>query len=656
MTFQKPALRELKSESDVEQKFIFPLLTTATPYGFGHATSDIITKHNVRKFVIGKGAEQKSYFPDYVIVKGGLPLVVVEAKPPNSELESAFREARLYASEMNAIFESGTNPLSTVIATNGNHFWVGHHDQAEPILKLTYDEVDPYAEKFGKAQELVGRDAINESFARIASKIKPHRYFKPRRLLGGASVQNDELGHNSFGATVTAEFAHVFNPVLRKDRARVATEGYIPSKRREKYIDPIDKVIRASTPAFQKNMTLIEDTGNPTELQKPFENLKQLEHQVLLIVGGVGSGKTTFVDRLQEVALTKEVREKTVWVHLNMNSAPISASEIYDWVRKEIVSGMTQHYSDIEHDALDTIKAVYSVEVNRFKKGLGQLFPEGSDQFNQRLFEVLEKADSDLHNRAMAHCRYFGTERQKLVIVVLDNCDKRSRDEQLLMFEVAQWLQREFRALVILPIREETYDNHQNEPPLDTALKDLVFRIEPPPFQSVLVSRVQLAINQIESSGPRLLHYNLPNGFRVEYPASEQAFYLSSIIRSVFEYDRQIRRMIVGLAGRNLRRAFEIFIEICNSGHISEDHILKIRQSRGEYVLPLHLVVTVLLRSTRRFYDSDKSHLKNLLDLDIKDRRPSHFSRIMVLRYLVSKFALAGPTGLKGYLACTRFG
>lgn len=69
------------------------------------------------------------------------------------------------------------------------------------------------------------------------------------------------------------------------------------------------------------------------------------------------------------------------------------------------------------------------------------------------------------------------------------------------MFEAAQWLQREFRCLVVLPLRDETYDNHRDQPPLDTALKDLVFRIEPPMFQQVLVSRVQLAMRALDTGG-----------------------------------------------------------------------------------------------------------------------------------------------------------
>jgi hypothetical protein len=266
-----------------------------------------------------------------------------------------------------------------------------------------------------------------------------------------------------------------------------------------------------------------------------------------------------------------------------------------------------------------------------------------------KLGEYIEKLQSDLHQTTICHIRYCCAERNKLLIIVLDNCDKRLRDEQLLMFEAAQWLQAQFRALVILPLREETYDNHRDQPPLDTALKDLVFRIEPPLFQHVLVRRVQLALDAMSESSRGKLSYDLPNGFRVEYPISDQAFYLTSILKSIFEHDRFVRRMIVGLSGRNIRRALEIFLEFCNSGYIGEDEIFKIRQSEGRHILPYHLVSRVLLRLNRRFYDSDHSYFKNLLSANKQDDLPNYFSRLMILRWLEDKFHQPGASGLRGY-------
>jgi len=345
-----------------------------------------------------------------------------------------------------------------------------------------------------------------------------------------------------------------------------------------------------------------------------------LEHKVILIVGGVGAGKTTFIDYLREVALPRDVAESSLWIRINMNESPISGDEIYNWLRAEIVSGCKRELPDIDFDDLDVVQKVYSVELARFNKVQGRLL-KGTPEYNLRLVEELDKLEADRHNTAVAFTRFCGTERGKLPIIVLDNCDKRTLNEQLLMFQAAQWLQREFKALVILPLREETYDNHRERPPLDTALKDMVFRIEPPMFQQVLVKRVQLALREIGAGQSGSLRYDLPNGYTVEYSKTDTSLYLMSILKSIFDHDKYVRRIIVGLSARNIRRAMEIFLEFCTSGHIKEDQIFKIRRSEGKYTLPLYQVSRVLLRMNRRFYDGDASYIKNIFSTTQFDAR-----------------------------------
>jgi hypothetical protein len=177
----------------------------------------------------------------------------------------------------------------------------------------------------------------------------------------------------------------------------------------------------------------------------------------------------------------------------------------------------------------------------------------------------------------------------------------------------------------------------------------MVFRIEPPMFQQVLMRRIQVALQDLGAGSNDKLHFRLPNGFEVEYPKSDQAYYLTSIVKSLFEHDLFARRLIVGLAGRNMRKALEIFLEFCSSGYIGSDQIFKIRQSKGNYALPFHQVATVILRSNRRFYDSDHSHIKNVFSAGIDDVRPAFFSRYMIMRWLRNNFRSEGTDGLRGY-------
>ena len=649
MNFELPDLNDLQNESDVEQKLIYPLLAGEEPLGLGLLPSEILTKQNIKRITIGKGNERKSYFPDYLILVGGIPLAVIEAKGPKEDLDEAYREARLYASEVNAAFNPGMNPLTKIVATNGARLIAGFWDSSTPKVCMTHSEFVPTSERMAELHSLIGRAALRADYLRVSNSVKPSRFWKPRRMLGGLAIQQGEISLNTFGTTISAEFAHIFNPSSMEDRVRIAKEGYVPSKRRERYVDPIDKVIRAARLPSEIASKQFEDSSQPQELLDVLKTPRQLEHQVLLIVGSVGVGKTTFIDHLQYVALPRDLIDSTVWVRVNMNNAPAVQDEIYDWLRSEIILGCRAAYPQIDFDSLDGIKAVFSVEVHKFKKGIGALYRDNQQLFNEKLADHLSGLMNDRHKQAIAYTRHCSTERGKLLVIVVDNCDKRTLDQQLLMFEVAQWTQREFRALVILPLREETYDNYRNTPPLDTALKDLVFRIEPPVFQQVLVSRVQIALNEIYSSGSETYRYELPNGFHVEYPQSDKAYYLASILYAVFEHDREIRRIILGLAGRNIRRALEMFLEFCRSGHITEDYIFKIRQAQGRYLRPLLVFERVLLRMNWLFYDSDYSYVKNLLAMDAKDVRPNYFSRLVILRWLFEKFSQQGRVGLKGY-------
>ena len=150
------------------------------------------------------------------------------------------------------------------------------------------------------------------------------------------------------------------------------------------------------------------------------------------------------------------------------------------------------------------------------------------------------------------------------------------------------------------------------------------------------------------------LSYVLPNGIRVNYPASDQAFYLASILKSLYAHDRFVRRIMTGLAGRDVRRALEIFLDFCMSGHIGEDEIYKIRFFEGQYALPLSVVARVLLRVHRRFYDGDKAYIKNLVQCDTSDPLPDHFVRLAILHWLEKHHKEEGPAGVRGFHAASK--
>lgn len=647
---KKSSKKLFQSESDVEQKFVFQLLTAPAPDGLGIPPVDIQTKVNIRKFTIEKRALKKVYYPDYILLSGGIPLAIIEAKPAGDrDLAEAYREARLYAAELNAMYPSGVAPVSFVIASNGVDLWAGPADHQGPELITEVETLKPYSQDLEWLSQAVGAKALAALASKVHSALAPQKTWKPRSLVGGQSVQDEPMGMNTFGATISSDLRQTFTPATREERAKVVREAYITSSRRTRYVQPIDSIIRAASPFNHGAAQLIEDTGKPSPVVEKIQASRaSLEHKVMLLVGGAGAGKTTFVDYLQEVALPADLRQATLWVHLNMNFALVNREEIYNWLREEIIMSIRSSFADIDFDELETSKALYSVEINAWNKQASKLLGEGSAQYNTELYNEFKSLKADRHRTAQAYCRYCGGERGKLVIIVLDNCDKRLLEEQLLMFEAAQWLQREFKALIILPLREETYDNHSDEPPLDTALKDMVFRIEAPPFHNVLSKRVEMALNQLHSSA-KTYRYELQNGMHVDYNAADQAKYLSAIVASIFAEDRTVSRLVLGLAGGNLRRAFEIFLEFCNSGHIPESEILKIQRATGTYQIPLYIMLRVLLRQNRRYYDGSKTYLRNLFGTKEAACPRDYFLHLSVLAWLEKRSNKRSTSRVVGY-------
>lgn len=647
------ALSEIVTESDVEQKLLWPLLTVGAPSGFGYQAADVLTKPSIRRFEIGKGNSRRLYYPDYVVALAGLPVLVVEAKAPSESAVEALTEARLYANEINALFPSGVNPCIRVVTCNGSELVSSPVDSADPDVAITFGDWSAAHPAYGRLMDLCGAGALQLHVDGLRGQLRHCSYRRAVSLVGGAAFQNEELPPNTFGATIAGDYGHIFNPRTFDERAHIAKNAYVRSLRRQRHIEPIDRLIRSAVSPAVGMIPVLTDTAAPNEVTKALRERKRLENQIMLLVGSVGVGKSTFVDYLSLVALPDDIRAKTIWLRINLNEAPLSMEVAYAWLGRAIIGQFRQMFPETDFDHVDTLTKVFGPELSTFRRGPVALLDSSTDEFRIKLTEELLRLQRDHIEYAKAIARYACAGPGKLLVLVLDNCDKRTRDEQLFMFQVAHWVQNEFRALIVFPLRDVTFDRHRNEPPLDTAVKNLVFRIEPPPLTDVLQARVRLALEEMQAgqSPGDTLTYVLPNGMRVSYPASDQGLYLASMLGSLYAHDRFVKQVMTGLAGRDVRRALEIFLDFCTSGHIGEDEIYKIRFFQGKHTLPASAVARVLLRMHRRFYDGDRAYLKNLVQCVPDDALPDHFIRVAILQWLERYQQKQGPAGVRGFYA-----
>lgn len=642
--FIEPSL--LTNESDVEQKIVYKLLTNEEPSGLGYNSYNVYTKLSLRKLDIDKRGNSKLYYPDYVVIIEGFPLIVIEVKRPNENLVEAFREARLYALEINSLYKTDLNPCRLIVATDGTKLLAGNWDDSSPKYDIKINDWISSNNEFGKFID----EFCFEKQTKIALNLKEIVrtnvvYKRPLNLLGGKHIQNAER-KNSFGETISISYRHLFNPNDEVERADIVTNAYVKVDKHLSHVDPIDRLIRKKISPSISHATEISNNLKPVEILSKLNNAHNYNNQLLLLIGSVGSGKSTFISYLKEVGISKSVVAKLTWIRVDLNSAPVNKDEIYIWLKNAILDAIIEENSEVDVHDLNVIKEIFNVELSNFDK-IASILGKGSDNYNIKLFDEINRLKDNLDLRLKNFIDFFIHKKGKEFIVVLDNCDKRNLEEQLLMFEVANWLKDSFKCIVFLPLRETTFDHYRNEKPLDTVVKDLTFRINPPSLEKVIYNRIKYA-GRLGSKGGKSNYYELPNGFTVYYPSSDELNYLKSILKSLFQ-NLFFKRLISGLAGRDVRKGIEIFLDFCKSGHISETDIMKMKLYQGDYTLQNHIISRVFLRGSREYYSDSETRIKNLFQSDPSDKFPDPFLRVAILDWLNERRRIKGISGIAGF-------
>lgn len=654
-------ISDLITESDVEQKFIYPLLTNEAPAGLGYKPSDIKTKQILRQILIDKGSKQRYYFPDYVLSLRGIPVAVVEAKVPNDDLAKAFFEARLYANEINSAFKHKLNICQKVLICNGLEIWAGYYDQADPVFKVKFDEVFVGSKSLVELIEFCSKTTLTQIVDKYYADIKGRAIFNtPVSKLGGKRVQDQELIENAYGRTLVFENGNIFDPKTEEDRTEIVKNAYVSSAKKEQHTEPLYKEIKKFILPSEVNSTHISTEIPDAVVDKISKHLecKSNNYSLMIFIGSKGSGKTTFIRHFKEVFLKnnhKHMYNQCEWIFINMNNAPVHQEIIYDWIIDAILSQIEENHPDKDFKAIETIKKIFRKEINEFEKGLGVLLKSSGDKYGQELYSILSACTKDRQVKLKAYIRFIKEVYLEVPIIALDNCDKLIADQQLLMFDIAQWLRDSFKCLVILPLRDTTYDNYRNRPPLDTVVKDLVFRIDPPDLFKVLQARLEYIVRINTNSMQESTAYRLDNGITVQVKKNEQIKYFSNILQSI-RNDRMAMKIFYNLSNRSIRDGIELFINFCKSGHIKAEDILKIRtndfneqSNEGQYNLPSYKILNTLLRRNRKYFNEEKSNFANLFASDYSDDLPDPFVRINILNWLKNNYHKEGPSRIKGY-------
>jgi Type I restriction enzyme R protein N terminus (HSDR_N) len=285
------------TESDVEQKLILPLLTAAEWLAIPEKA--LRTKHYLPPATIDKGAGRRiGYFPDYSAWIDGLPILIVEAKSPLENVLQGFREAQLYAPEVNKAYPPGINPLRFVLAVNGKSLLFGEWD-SKPSGVYDVSDLCLGNHLHTLLKETIGFHALKEAAAATRRRFRPAPLFRPANFIGGDATLNQRIGFNSFATDLAVLIRMFFVSDTAERIDDIIERAYVSSDEITKYDQILETFLRerveqlAAPGARRIETTKHRETALTGELRQ-FAASLPTSGQIQLLIGPVGAGKSLF--------------------------------------------------------------------------------------------------------------------------------------------------------------------------------------------------------------------------------------------------------------------------------------------------------------------------------------------------------------------------
>lgn len=342
---------------------------------------------------------------------------------------------------------------------------------------------------------------------------------------------------------------------------------------------------------------------------------------VVVLFGGKGIGKSTFLRRLLYVSPPQVLKKNAAIAFIDLLNVPEEKHSIDKAIWKSLISQMdVDKILDGDREGLLLLfRDKYEVAKKQDLFGI----PEDSIDFNKKLNELVAIWKSD-HPYVARRLSDLLKKKHKGVIVIIDNTDQFSALQEY-CFTHAQSIANELKCLVIISMREERFYSSTIHGVLD-AFQNSGFHLSSPPSQNVFLKRIDYVLKLISEEGRR--DEFLPYGADGEAVRSISTFFRN--LRKEFRsHNSHLSGFLSACAHGNIRLALELFRGLMQSRYINIDEIT----SNPTWTWQIHQVLKPVMIPNRFYYDESESHVPNIFQLRSK-KVSSHFTTLRVLSAL----------------------
>ncbi|MFV1806855.1 hypothetical protein [Phaeobacter sp. Ax4a-4a] len=423
--------------------------------------------------------------------------------------------------------------------------------------------------------------------------------------------------------------------VINDDQIELMDRCYVADRGFTQVLSGMRSIIKDSlTPYFEEyGVEQLEDTGKGGaiggRLTKNIKNSRGGE--VLILFGGKGAGKSTFIRRLLRHTPPKWLKDNSVSAVVDLLDVPEDKGKVYSEIWRRLVADLdTENLLNSSRDILlrDLFQDRFSIASKQELSGLSKT----GELYNDRLNGLVSEWKRD-HEYCAERLALKCTENGKGVIVVIDNTDQYGGEIQDYCFTTAQEIARSLSCVTIISMREERFHNSKIHGVLD-AFQNSGFHLSSPKPSTVFLKRLEYTIEILRNPDRRgELTY-------ISDPAliADCCTYLSIVAEGIRNGNSPLNNFLTACGHGDIRLTLDLFRSFLLSGYTNVQEML----DAGRWVFQIHQVIKPVMVPTRYFYDEQLSDIPNIFQAR-DSRLSSHFTSLRILRRL-SKNIGAGST------------
>jgi hypothetical protein len=609
-------------------------------------------------------------YADYVLNKGDIPILIIEAKKEGVFFELPIpytKESSSYISIKKLISDQNINDAITQVKnycfesgcefaciTNG-HEWIFFKTfekgkKWDSLQAFVVRDLNFFHQDYTKAINRLSFTAVNDnmSLSELLTSTPPkdRNIYFPKEKISSYSHQ-----------IVSNRLANHLRPIARKYFGTIDDNDkdfmdlcYVHQREYQGTLDGIRSLIKDSlSPYFEQyGIQQLEDTGKGGQLGgRLSRNLKNNRFSdVIVLFGGKGSGKSTFLKRLLHHSPPRWLIDSAVVSNIDLLNVSESIEHIRTKIWDSVVISLDKE-NVLNADREILLKSLFSDRFEIAQKQNLSGLQKNTDSYNITLNQLVAEWKKD---KVYCATRLVSAlaDQKKGVIVVIDNTDQYSSETQDFCFTTAQEIAKHLKCMALISMREERFFNSKIHGVLD-AFQKSGFHISSPKPAEVFKKRIEYIIDLMVGHKSSSSVITFPS----EKIKNDCTKFLNILSRDFSNDSSPLNSFLTACAHGDIRLSLDLFNSFLLSGYTNVDEML----DSGFWTFKIHQVIKPVMVPTRYFYDEQVSDIPNMFQIR-SSRQGSHFTALRILRKISKGVDISSPAyfsvaELRSYFADT---